>query len=83
MYTSDTQKNRQDNLAKLGLGGVAVAGTVALTTVPAHAQAADPVGDVTDTATALNGIVGIGLTIGIALMAFGIGSKILRKMSRG
>jgi hypothetical protein len=83
MQMSDTQKTRQENLAKLGLGGAAAVGTVAITTVPAFAQAADPVGDVTDTATALNGIVGIGLTIGIALLAFGIGSKILRKMSRG
>lgn len=73
--------NDFDTKKALGVAGVAAGTAIALTTQPAHAD--DPVADVTATATALNGIVGIGLTIGIALMAFGIGSRILRKMSRG
>lgn len=69
--------------AKLaGAAGVAGA-ALAIQEQPANAQEADPVGDVTATATALQGIVGTGLVIGIALLGFGVGSRILRKMGRG
>lgn len=79
----ESQVNHKDSRRYLPVAaGVAALGTLAVAE-SASAQAADPIGDVTATASALQGIVGTGLVIGIAIMGFGIGSRILRKMSRG
>jgi hypothetical protein len=66
-------------------GGAALVGGAALMTAqPASATETDPIAELSTAATSLEALAtGAALTIGLLVLGFGVGTRIIRKMSRG